>query len=406
MAKGEPLLKSSSRIKRNGIPLIGTLLAVLLILELLAAVVLSLRLSGLTYSRGLRISLSAGGPKSILSILTAGESGSSKKNDFKVSDADTVWTTNTKVNIFETAYGNSKSGVVVKSGNGDKVIAPGTSNSYRFTIDNTGKYSLDYELSFVSEQHGYTRSVPVEARISDQSGKYLFGTETSWLGIADIDQAKDEATLQANESKTYILEWRWLLDGNDDFDNFLGNATVENPVTLTVGINTTAEVTEGSDVDPYGPGGRNAWALLNLICMVLTLIIGVYEFVLVLSAKKERKKCEEYPDYVETVYYTRRLKRRKSKLWDLLPLAASVIVFFLTEDLTKPMVWYDKWTILMVIILLISITIALLTRLRKLLDEIRDVLGDEYFEKAGAKTESEGAAGVPESGPDDDGPDA
>ena len=48
---------------------------------------------------------------------------------FEVSDEQTVWTTNTQVEIFRSYYENGEHIITVKSDDGDKLIAPGTENS-------------------------------------------------------------------------------------------------------------------------------------------------------------------------------------------------------------------------------------------------------------------------------------
>ena len=65
---------------------------------------------------------------------------------FEASDDKTVWTTNTKVEIFRVSYENGEQVVTVNGSNGQKVIAPGTENSYTFKLKNTGTVALDYTL--------------------------------------------------------------------------------------------------------------------------------------------------------------------------------------------------------------------------------------------------------------------
>ena len=45
----------------------------------------------------------------------------------------------------------------------------------------------------------------------------------------------------------------------------------------------------------------------------------------------------------------------------MIPGIGSIIVFILTEDMRNPMVFVDKWTLLMVIIAVIQIVIAVLS---------------------------------------------
>ena len=54
--------------------------------------------------------------------------------------------------------------------------------------------------------------------------------------------------------------------------------------------------------------------------------------------------------------------RKKSKLLGLIPAIGAIIAFILTEDMRLPMVFTDRWSLLMVIILLIGIATAWFTR--------------------------------------------
>ena len=58
-------------------------------------------------------------------------------------------------------------------------------------------------------------------------------------------------------------------------------------------------------------------------------------------------------------------KRKKSKFLGLIPAIGSVILFILTEDMRNKMIWTDKYTLAMVIILLVNFVLAYLTRNKK-----------------------------------------
>ena len=53
------------------------------------------------------------------------------------------------------------------------------------------------------------------------------------------------------------------------------------------------------------------------------------------------------------------------RILSLIPGIGSVIVFFLTEDMSQPMVMVDKWTILMVVLLIVTIVMAVLSKKTK-----------------------------------------
>ena len=57
--------------------------------------------------------------------------------------------------------------------------------------------------------------------------------------------------------------------------------------------------------------------------------------------------------------------RRKSKFLGLIPAIGSVIFFLLTEDMSNKMTWTDKYTLAMVVIMLVNFVIAYLTRNKK-----------------------------------------
>ena len=59
-------------------------------------------------------------------------------------------------------------------------------------------------------------------------------------------------------------------------------------------------------------------------------------------------------------------KRRPSKFLGLIPAIASIILFVLTENMKNPMRLVDKWTIWMIVIALINVVLAYLTRNQKM----------------------------------------
>ena len=56
---------------------------------------------------------------------------------FQVFDENTVWSGETDIEIFRLSYENGDGQVTVNSNTGHKLLAPGTSNTYAFTLENT-----------------------------------------------------------------------------------------------------------------------------------------------------------------------------------------------------------------------------------------------------------------------------
>ena len=191
---------------------------------------------------------------------------SEKPYPFYAEDDVQFWTTETQVDIFKIEYENGENQITV-AGNGDKVIAPGTENTYSFRLKNNGPGIADYKVQV--DGHG----LPVEARFNSQKNGWLVGDEEQWLPVIGQDAPEtedpDAATTEKGEERTpatglhgvedtgilysgktteYELYWRWPferdLDGDGDIsdgdamDTLLGNLATEQDVTLTIRITT------------------------------------------------------------------------------------------------------------------------------------------------------------------------
>jgi hypothetical protein len=117
--------------------------------------------------------------------------------------------------------------------------------------------------------------------------------------------------------------------------------------------------------DPETPlAGGKSWALLNLLLTILTGIIMLVLWIGYFTSKKREDEDEE----TETVESETgdededkdSLKRKGIlRLLSLIPFVVAVIVFILTEDMRNPMVFVDRWTILMAAIALVQAVLAL-----------------------------------------------
>ena len=105
-----------------------------------------------------------------------------------------------------------------------------------------------------------------------------------------------------------------------------------------------------------------AWALVNLILALLTVLGSIILLIGGLRGKKEEEKEEdENPDEKVTV----RRRRRVLRALSLIPAAAAVIAFILTEDMSLRMVLTDGYTLLMAIIALIQAGMMIISRDKK-----------------------------------------
>ena len=142
-----------------------------------------------------------------------------------------------------------------------------------------------------------------------------------------------------------------------------------------------------------GSFGDRAWALINLICLIIT----VYLFLplLHLKAKYRRAKLmkavnedtemngaagagtpDEEDPYYEVKKFVRRF--RIGAVLELVISIAAIVAFILTEDMRLPMILIDKWTPLMILFLLLCWVVDV--RLARYRGKIND--GEEASKQA------------------------
>ena len=147
------------------------------------------------------------------------------------------------------------------------------------------------------------------------------------------------------------------------------SATTTAAASVTVSASPSASTTQPA----YGREG-GAWALLNLIMTIITMLLAIFE----LFAKKEK---EEDPDedeenirYDEDGNVIPDIYKRKGWYKVVLAVAAilQIVLFLLTENMRLPMIIWDKWTLLNIIITVITAVLYAFARRWKKQDEEDD----------------------------------
>ena len=210
---------------------------------------------------------------------------------FRVTDDNTVWSGETQVEIFRVSYDNASGEVVVQSKGGDKVLAPGTSNTYEFALENTGNVALDYTMSMEAYFSHNEYPIPVQVRVTDYQKNLLTGSETAMADVMALNNVKQSGVIAAGKVYPYTLEWEWPFEGGDDaYDTLLGNLANEEDITLTIVINTTATC----NIDPNANGGvPKTGDTSNIGMLTATLVLSLSGFAMVVLLLRRKGEQDE-----------------------------------------------------------------------------------------------------------------
>lgn len=210
--------------------------------------------------------------------------------------------------IFKISYDNENGQTTVIGANGsaDKLIAPGTTNLYQFTLQNPGDVSLDYTLTIEAYVTGTDLHIPVNARMWDYTNKYLVGGSDGMVDVMELNTVEESGELGAGRYAVYNLEWEWPfertdengdLTSNDAFDTMLGNLAADEDLVLHIVIRTTAAYDDDPDdpnagqVKPPQTGDNAPIVLLSVLCVGSLAGLCAMLFAFFKSGRKEKQEA-------------------------------------------------------------------------------------------------------------------
>ena len=129
---------------------------------------------------------------------------------------------------------------------------------------------------------------------------------------------------------------------------------IEEPIestSITTNI-TVADNTPATNITTITPNAipktqpKGSWALINLIATILSCICAIILLFIRKKTKEDEPTDEEKKDKRGMI---------GTKIASVLIGIISIIIFIFTEDMTLPMVYTDKWTIIMILLLIIEI---------------------------------------------------
>lgn len=212
-----------------------------------------------------------------------------------------------KAEIFKFTYDETgKITVISNNGGADKLIAPGTSNLYQFTLENPGNVPLDYHMTMEAYITGTDLWIPVNARVWDYKNKYLVGSADEMVDVLELNTVDESAELGAGRYATYTLEWEWPfergdngdeINENDIYDTMLGNLAVGEDLVLTIVIRTVAEYDEDPEDPSAGkPPKTGDDFQIGLIAAICIVSFGGLCIILFAGGKRKEKKRESSDD--------------------------------------------------------------------------------------------------------------
>lgn len=176
---------------------------------------------------------------------------------YYVSSDETMWGTKTQVEIFHARYDGTTGGITVEGVNSDKVIAPGTSNDYHFTLKNEEPDKVRYHVWMEASVEPENLDLPVLVRVAGPNGRWVLGGEDQWLEPLALNQVDDHDVLKSGEAFNYTLSWQWPYEQGDDLkDTDLGNRAISEDLRLNINIYTLAFYTGDDDDGGVDNGGK------------------------------------------------------------------------------------------------------------------------------------------------------
>lgn len=130
--------------------------------------------------------------------------GGEENGEIDVSDKNVKWRNsdiyhlNNKLKIFENPVYD-----------GESIIAPLSSNTYKFIIKNATGYVVDYKLDFL-EENQYNINMKYRLR---KNGYYVAGNEEEWVSYEKLSVVFEN--ISKGNVDNYELDWKWFESDND-----------------------------------------------------------------------------------------------------------------------------------------------------------------------------------------------
>lgn len=211
---------------------------------------------------------------------------------FEVSDDGQAWGAMTDIELFKLEDNK----LVIETDGEEKIIAPGTENTFVFKVKNTGNVAMDYDVAVEAFFTPEDTIIPIQGSIRRYDGEWVAGNETKYVDIIDTKHMSDSATLGAGRYIYYTLNWIWPYEqGLDELDTMLGNQATRETITLTLRIKTIATLSSLPDDDNGIKAPSTGDTQSILLWVALGVVAACLLGFLLYFRKKDDDEEEEQP---------------------------------------------------------------------------------------------------------------
>ncbi len=201
--------------------------------------------------------------------------------EFFVNDSEQVWGTSTSIELFKSEYVNGENTVTAKSLNGEKIIAPGTENSYTFSVVNDRKTAVNYDLKTTAVLSDGEKEIeiPIKVKLYDGKGEYIAGSRSEWAAVDALNSVDHSSVLGADRYENFTLDWRWDFEsGSDALDTALGDLTEEKTLTCEIQIDVLATANDEPHPDDGNPNTGFGIASQNFGIIAVSVLLGILAY--------------------------------------------------------------------------------------------------------------------------------
>ena len=258
--------------------------------------------------------------------------------------------------------------------NGAPMPAGSENNTYYFDMNGESEGDIRFDIAY---QHPDYYSYEVRCAKTEDEGGYRYDHKVYEVVLTIVNsesgglECGSIVISDSNEQKYDSVEFNvryWEPRPTVPVPAVVPQPYVPRPVLMSTPVvpeviepeetkpEETPAVTVPENEVPQGTVEEKTTALLNLICMILTDLLAILAVFFCI------RRDEEEED--EEVHQVKRREKRKifAAAGCVIIGIVSVIVYALTEDLTRKMVWTDEYTIWMAIMLVMNVILTLLSK--------------------------------------------